>query len=300
MLQGKQLLAYTAGIIDGEGCISIYRCRERRVTRGYYCRLVIRLFNTSHWLINWLKMQYGGYVTRKKQPSNRWKEQWAWQLYGGDAASFLQLVLPYLAAKRPQAEIAIEFQKRRTRSATTDEEYAADEAQYAVMRGLNQRSPNRHRQNVEHQIPTGLSAKQRLAYTAGIIDGEGTITIFKNKEKRNRRGHSYRLLVVAETTDLWVGDWLRKQYDGSLYLTPLRRKHTQRSCRWQLWSHRASLFLQQILPYLTIKRPNAEIAIAFQSRRKRASPTDAEDAADEAQYLAMRELNRKGPPSLGG
>ena len=48
-LNGKLLLAYIAGIIDGEGCIMIHSNLVR-----------VAVKNTNEWLIKFLKMNFGG------------------------------------------------------------------------------------------------------------------------------------------------------------------------------------------------------------------------------------------------
>lgn len=35
-----------------------------------------------------------------------------------------------------------------------------------------------------------------LAYAAGIFDGEGCVSIVKNKDNRCKRGYSYRLVAI--------------------------------------------------------------------------------------------------------
>ena len=56
LLKGKQALAYTAGIIDGEGCI----CLDKHGKHGI--ELKVSVGNTKEWLLQWLKMQYGGNI----------------------------------------------------------------------------------------------------------------------------------------------------------------------------------------------------------------------------------------------
>lgn len=91
-------LAYTAGLIDGEGTI--------RHARNSYWQ--VRISMTDKEIIDWLS-EMGGTVNREHRPPR--KPIYVWQLNAqGQVLTFLQEVLPYmkLCAKRDRARAAIE------------------------------------------------------------------------------------------------------------------------------------------------------------------------------------------------
>ena len=138
-LKGKAKLAYTAGILDGEGTVFL----ERRVTRkGDYRNYVLTVVisNTNEWLIKWLEFNYGGNVSSYQQKHPNRLLSWRWRIQATKAMEFLRLVLPYLILKRPQAEIAIQFQLNRSHRHRTDEEKAVDEAQKLLISSYNSNS----------------------------------------------------------------------------------------------------------------------------------------------------------------
>ena len=139
-LKGKPLLAYVAGIFDGEGSISI----SARESHGYRTIGVsICVVNTKEWLITFLKMQFGGYIYFRDTPESQHKNSWQWTKQGKKAVEFLELILPYLQLKRPQAELAIQFQNRkrlgRHSLETQDEAKALEEADRLIMGSYNKR-----------------------------------------------------------------------------------------------------------------------------------------------------------------
>lgn len=143
-LKGKLLLAYTAGIIDGEGCIGIYRHKDKNVRRGFgYC-LYVSMWSTNQWLIQWLKMNYGGYVLPhpkvKEKGSISKKSLWKWQLTARKAVAFLELILPYLYLKRPEAELAISFQKANSKRQKSEDSLVLIEAQRILMTKMKRNS----------------------------------------------------------------------------------------------------------------------------------------------------------------
>ena len=136
-------LAYVAGIVDGEGCISIIKHRDSDCRRGYYFHLTVNVSNTNEWLIAWLKFAFGGHThTRKK---GNYRPLYQWFIDASQAFKFLKLILPYLRIKKPQAELAIEFHKARERRrnplngrfiATKDQAYILEEAQKILLQKM--------------------------------------------------------------------------------------------------------------------------------------------------------------------
>lgn len=90
--------AWSAGIIDGEGCIHIgVRCGKNR--KGY--RLRVSVGNTDPRMITELQSIWGGTVnvnTKDKRPNR--KTSWNWVMTDSPAAKMLEEMLPYLVCKK--------------------------------------------------------------------------------------------------------------------------------------------------------------------------------------------------------
>ena len=82
----KADLGYTAGIIDGEGCICIFRYDARKVKTRF--GLTITVDNTNEWLCQWLKFNWGGYVTAQQGTDNK-SPLWIWAIRGEKSAELL-------------------------------------------------------------------------------------------------------------------------------------------------------------------------------------------------------------------
>jgi len=137
----KAELSYTAGIVDGEGCITIGKVKRQKMKRGCYFYLDVRVVNTNEWLLQWLRFSYGGTIYKQTGKRNaNWKDSWVWIIGDRHALAFLELILPYLKIKRPQAELAMQFQKARRRGCKkSDEEHAVEEARAVLMHKYNRR-----------------------------------------------------------------------------------------------------------------------------------------------------------------
>jgi len=125
-IRGKKLpkieLAYIAGLLDGEGCINIYRINTpyiRKVEKRLQPKWVlsVSIYNTHYETIKWLYDNFGGYLQsrhRYKKPeqieNGKWKPSYAWKLAANKANDFLKRIVKYLRIKKEQVELAIKFQ----------------------------------------------------------------------------------------------------------------------------------------------------------------------------------------------
>ena len=92
-------------------------------------------------------------------------------------------------------------------------------------------------------------ADTELAYAAGLFDGEGSISLVRQK---NNRSHSPQVAVASNDCEVLL--WLQKRFGGSI-VTKQPRKSTQSvSYDWRLTDRRALAFLQMVRPYLVIQR----------------------------------------------
>ena len=144
-MKHTEVLAYAAGIVDGEGCISIGK-KSMGTDKLPRLTMILTVVNTNEWLIRWFKMQFGGNIRNQKPSNQRAKLKWVWRVESRKASEIIKLLLPYLQIKRPQAELAIKFQSRkRNRGGTlamrcmTDGEHALNEADVMLMHIYNKK-----------------------------------------------------------------------------------------------------------------------------------------------------------------
>ena len=111
IIRGKAEWAYVAGIIDGEGCIGMYKLKPRKshrwTTPRYY--LSVCVINRSYPLMEWLKEIFGGKVSARKKGKAHHNQAWRWLLSSSEIEVFLKGILPHLIVKRNQAELALRY-----------------------------------------------------------------------------------------------------------------------------------------------------------------------------------------------
>lgn len=114
----RELVAYAAGFIDGEGCIVILRKKNNQGV-GFHSRyylLRLQACNTAPEGIELLYGLFGGAMReRAAHSANRYNKgvMYEWETSSNGALKALKELLPHLRVKRAQAEFAIQFQNYR-------------------------------------------------------------------------------------------------------------------------------------------------------------------------------------------
>lgn len=111
--------------------------------------------------------------------------------------------------------------------------------------------------------------ERELGYAGGIVDGEGTIGIYKHSAARNRDG-SYRQFpplrvhVQVSQCDIRLPIWLKEKFGGYISTNGIPGPNDRQGYIWALQGKAQCLpFLTLIRPYLFLKQDRADIAIAF-------------------------------------
>lgn len=86
-------LSYLAGLIDGEGHVSLSSAGAGKK------RFVIEIKMTSERVINWLQNNFGGLKQFRPSTNPNWNDQWRWRLQGKDAIALYEQIKPYLMVK---------------------------------------------------------------------------------------------------------------------------------------------------------------------------------------------------------
>lgn len=171
----KVQLAYLAGIIDGEGHISISRQKSPHCKRGYVHRAVVSVSNTQLKLMNRLKSWFGGHIKiHKPRKFMQNKSVYEWNVWAvNEQMRILQNVIPYLFLKRTQAEGVLHFLLTRGKmgiNKVSDEEFLRRENLCKRVQVMNHR---------------GLEQPHRLSELAE--DNMSSEAIVRPLEKENLR-----------------------------------------------------------------------------------------------------------------
>lgn len=136
----------------------------------------------------------------------------------------------------------------------------------------------------------------QAAYFAGMVDGEGSISVSAARQ-RNIDRLNYRLAVTVTNTDIkaleTLGEWV-----GVGYLSFQRR--SQKDSKWKdagvlKITHEASAFLlRQIQPFLIIKAEQAALALEFIELKRLCSKQNDNIGQQAKIHRQMKKLNGRG------
>lgn len=135
-----------------------------------------------------------------------------------------------------------------------------------------------------NNLMSSLTTEQK-AYWAGLLDGDGSIMIYNDGDK------GYPLAVTIVNNSFEVLDSATFEFDSG-HLTQFKSG----AYLWQITRDYAYNFLRMLLPYLRIKRKQAELGIEYwqnRSRQKGGKQLPEEEVAlREEYYRRMQQLNR--------
>ncbi len=147
----------------------------------------------------------------------------------------------------------------------------------------------------------------RKAYIAGLIDGEGCITITRRKIKRLKTDYwYYEPQVVVANTDKRMTDFLVDLCGGWVVVVTKTQKECHKpSYHWKMTGDNLRQLLRDVSPYLIVKKKQASLILSFPSYKRNGKKcrTKIERQAQEDLWLIVKNLNKKGLSSeleMGG
>ena len=118
-----------------------------------------------------------------------------------------------------------------------------------------------------------MPSEVEKAYAAGFFDGEGHICISYtsgNPKSLKSKYPRYSMKVQVGQASRGPVEWLQRIFGGTavkkkMYKSSYNDRYIYPRWDWTLSTNQAADFLRQIIPYLTLKKEEAEIALSFQN-----------------------------------
>ena len=103
----------------------------------------------------------------------------------------------------------------------------------------------------------------QVAYYAGLFDGEGCISLTKSDRTKIRSGrkNQFILHVTIRIREAWVLENLLSEFGGHLRTYSGAKPTCAPVGVWSIQSLKGRYFLSSILPYLRLKKDQAELGI---------------------------------------
>ena len=111
--------------------------------------------------------------------------------------------------------------------------------------------------------------KLEWAYLAGLFDGEGTFTISNSPPRNNSPSYAFKEIYVTNT-NLEVLEWIKDKLDGSIRVTKYGDdKGWKDVYKWHCGAKQHFYLVKNMLPFLIIKRIQAECILEFIKLKKK-------------------------------
>jgi hypothetical protein len=133
----------------------------------------------------------------------------------------------------------------------------------------------------------------KIAYFAGFFDGEGSAGIAEHKSKSCKRGYCHELMIQISNSNKTVLLSFQQYFGGSI--CPFKAPLNLPMWRWTISSKKALYFLELLLPFLKVKKHQAQLGISFQVKKRHRNMLSNSEFAEEITIRnQISELNRKG------
>ena len=138
-----------------------------------------------------------------------------------------------------------------------------------------------------------LMSPCEAAWVAGIIDGEGTITI-RTKPYPGGKRYQVASLSACNTDTELIARLVEYTGIGRLHFQ-LRANHKRKEIwRWQTDQRQAAAVVEQLLPWLTPKRRVGELLLEMQSLRRCGKYRDGALERQREIVAEVRACNQRG------
>ena len=107
------------------------------------------------------------------------------------------------------------------------------------------------------------------AYLAGFFEADGCVNIGTRKGKQAATVSHFLQVIIAQSDKDFLQRWRDKLDLGSLHKAGAGGLAKKEHWRWHLSDRQSEQLLNLILPYLDMKRDQAEIALAFMKTKSK-------------------------------
>lgn len=141
-----------------------------------------------------------------------------------------------------------------------------------------------------------------VEYAAGFFDGEGCVSINKQKFCTSKRiiRPRYELMVQVSCTNPAPLELLHERWGGSFKYFDPKNPRYKRAYRWVLGAMQAAAFLEDVLPFLLIKYDAAVVGLKLNKSMRGSKfcthrPATVEELEyRDSLYWQVRKLNQRG------
>ena len=296
MENDKVIMAYLAGVMDGDGSFSI-----GKLSKGSLNPLYFPMLQCGTWRLEFLellKKTFGGnFVVGKPwkcKDGSLGHALTTWKLRSGiNCKPALESLIPFLKIKKERAEIVLQFINECPfiRGKTLEyDELVRRESLYLKSIQCNDWKA------CSASITTKLAAQMSedpifWSYLAGLMDTDGSFSV--KKQTQNKGTHvinaRYLPIITIAMTDTRAINYVRENCNVGKFYVP-KNSSTNKGFHYHFGVYTKDeciIFLKMLIPYLRAKKANAEVLLDFCMNSKNTGYCKAGILPEE---LVFREL----------
>lgn len=265
----EEKLAYIAGLLDGDGYVSIMKSNLPDPWQPYY---QAKIGVAQLWpgeALRLIRDTFGGEIAGPIRRDGG-RPIARWEIWNVRAASIVSRLLPHLRVKRRQASLLIEAQKLLFRKPPAEgRKTRVEEMRVAIMnlnRGLTEFEPGG--EQCSPHVATALSAHPEenagpiLPYLAGIMDSDGNFKIERRKNVKGMLNPHYRIAIRAsQVAPSPAVELFAATFGGNVKVRGSGGSEHRPLAHWSLYDRSAEPVIAALLPYLVIKAPEARLLL---------------------------------------
>lgn len=301
------ILAYVAGVMDGDGSFSLIK---RKGCKSPLYFPMMQLANEHECLIDLFVSRFGGRkFMRTKLAKTSKKISYGWKIEKKNSCiPFLESVNPYLIIKQERADLLLDFSLNHEfkRGAGIIDAYESmnREKTYLKIMSMNSNPDLNSNLKVNGHMNESIDF---WSYFAGLMDTDGSFSL---KRENRKSGGSispvYTPCILLTQYDSRAIYHVSNNFIGS-NLMVIKAKDTKSGfCyRFSITSKKSAIeFLKRVIPFLIIKKERAQVLLDYCLNVKRlndrSSTTQEEIKLRDEYYHKIVSLNKYGvyKPSL--
>lgn len=236
--------AYAAGAMEGDGSFYITRTNYKGCTRFV---AGAGIGKSSKELAGFFVSSFSGNLyTRKEQ--HKWSVSCTPRV-----VPFLESVIPYLVMKKERAIFLLDWLK----NGMPEKENAYNQMKILNAKVDKELTPLNPNETVDDD-------PLKWAYIAGLMDTDGSFLINKRHGHNGMKSPSYMTRVSYGEKDVRTPSFIQKTFALGCINLKDNNKCVNGRFVWELVVKEEIIdFINRVLPYLKVKKPNAEILLNF-------------------------------------
>lgn len=288
-------MAYVAGIIDGDGSLSLIKKRESKSASFTYYPLV-QLSKSTPVFSELLQEEFGGSVccVDRTLNSHRTKKEYRWKLEkSARCLPFLKSISPNLKNKAKQAFELIDYIEKnqfvRGKRLSDDDKINRDQ-KWLLIKNLNSNRDVASRL-MNTSVRSSKTSSLFWPYFSGLLDTDGSFSI-----KREMNGSYSPVLLLSSVNSNSINFIEKNCKNGSFFLVKAPKLKQKFYYRFGAYTKQDVCFiLENVIPYLCHKKNAAiilkEFCEGYVAQGGRYKKTDEQVAFREDCYKRMIEVN---------